>query len=763
MEKIRNMKQILILAAMLLCGMTVSAHDFEVGGIYYNIIPNSDQTVEVTHEGDFYWHNIHYKDVVSMEIPSDVTYEGKVYKVTGIGYYAFHLCSSLASITIPESVTTIGEGAFSGCCGLTSISIPESIISIGKSAFSGCSSLTSITIPKSVLDVGDGAFEYCHGLTSAIITEGVGSIGVQAFNNCEDLVSITIPKSVTSIGRGAFYGITEIIFISTTPPTLTSSSIAYSPSVIVVPAEAYDAYNAAWPDLESLFTVDDENIRIREVTLTALDNGSALSMAIGEDNLKFVTDLTVSGTINSYDFEVFLKKMPLLRHLNLNNASIVYNAYEHNKWQHTEDNVFPQYGLQQLPLLTLILPQSITSIDDNAFWNCNSLREITIPEGVTSIGGCTFWGCGSLTSIEIPRSVTSIGGNAFGECSSLSSVYIKDLGAWCNIKFVNEGSNPLCKKGGGMYIEGQLITELNVPSTIMAVEDYAFYNCDSIRSVVISKGVSRVGNSSFSECNILTSISLPETITDLGVSAFSRCPKLSSVNIPSRIKEVKARTFEYCESLPYVKLPEGLTHIGDYAFCDCMRIDSIIIPESVHSIGESAFAGCRMLSSINIPEGVTEIKYYTFAVCWKLGSIIIPKSVSKIGSDVFYNCSGLQSVVMQENLTEIGSDAFMGCGKLSKIVCHATVPPKVENTIFPSIVYETAQLHVPMASLESYKVANDWSKFFNIIDIETEIIPTTYTSEGESSIYNLHGDRIINTETLDKGIYIVDGKKVMIQ
>ena len=147
----RKTRHWLVTIAMLLCSLEVNAHDFEVGGIYYKIISDSNQTVEVTHKGEFYWHNIHYKDIVSMEIPSDVTYEGKVYKVTGIGYYAFHLCSSLASITIPESVTTIGEGAFSGCSGLTSISIPESIISIGKSAFFGCSSLTSITIPKTVL------------------------------------------------------------------------------------------------------------------------------------------------------------------------------------------------------------------------------------------------------------------------------------------------------------------------------------------------------------------------------------------------------------------------------------------------------------------------------------------------------------------------------------------------------------------------------------------------------------------------------------
>ncbi len=124
--------------------------------------------------------------------------------VTSIEKCAFYNCSKLASITIPDNVTSIGDLAFKGCTALTNITIPDNVTSIGNFAFSGCSGLTSITIPDSVTSIGDSTFFGCAGLTSITIPDSVTSIGNSAFSNCSKLASITIPDSVTSIGESAF-------------------------------------------------------------------------------------------------------------------------------------------------------------------------------------------------------------------------------------------------------------------------------------------------------------------------------------------------------------------------------------------------------------------------------------------------------------------------------------------------------------------------------------------------------------------------------
>ena len=160
-------------------------------------------------------------NATSVEIPS------RIYgmKVIRIGDDAFHNCSSLTSITIPNSVTSIGEYAFLGCSSLTSITIPDSVTSIGDYAFPDCISLTSITIGNGVTNIGDTAFSYCSSLTSITIPDSVTSIGEYAFEGCSSLTSITIPDSVTSIGGRAFEGCSSLTSI-TIPDSVTSIDYA---------------------------------------------------------------------------------------------------------------------------------------------------------------------------------------------------------------------------------------------------------------------------------------------------------------------------------------------------------------------------------------------------------------------------------------------------------------------------------------------------------------------------------------------------------
>ena len=190
--------------AMMMLSLQAMAYDFSYTHqgktLYYDI--TSGSTIKVTYYSSVS-NNYVNGDVV---IPSSVEYNGTTYSVTSIGNDAFSYCSSLTSVTIPNSVTFIERYTFRNCSSLTSVTIPNSVTSIGDDAFSGCSSLTSVTIPNSVTSIGSNAFENCSGLSSVTIPTGVTSIGSNAFKNCSGLTSVTIPNSVTSIGWSAFYG-----------------------------------------------------------------------------------------------------------------------------------------------------------------------------------------------------------------------------------------------------------------------------------------------------------------------------------------------------------------------------------------------------------------------------------------------------------------------------------------------------------------------------------------------------------------------------
>ena len=252
------MKKLFTLLLVLVATTALWAHDFEVDGIYYNIL--TDNEVEVTGGSTKY--------SGSVTIPASVTYKGTTYSVTSIGKYAFGECFSLTSITIPNSVTEIGDAAFAHCSRLTSVTIPNSVTSIGTSAFGGCSGLIkpvynahcfaylptsyegAYTIPEGIKQIAGSAFGGCFVLTSITIPNSVTSIGEWAFQYCSSLTSVTIGSGVTSIGNYAFYNcrsLTSIESLAETPPTL-GTKVFYSVSTqipVYVPCGSVSAYQSA--------------------------------------------------------------------------------------------------------------------------------------------------------------------------------------------------------------------------------------------------------------------------------------------------------------------------------------------------------------------------------------------------------------------------------------------------------------------------------------------------------------------------------------
>ena len=212
------MKRLLLSMCGILLTSVLTAQTFTFEGLKYWVIDNN--SVKVAQQDS---------SAISgtVNIPSAVTYNNNTYSVTAIGNYAFIVCTSLTSVTIPNSITSIGQGAFFGCSGLTSISIPNSVTSIGAEAFRSCS-FVSVTIPNSVT-----------------------SIGSHAFITCRNLTSVTIPNSVTSIDKYTFFGcssLTSVKCLTVTPPSLDSSAFigVGSTCTLTVPCGTIDAYEGSY-------------------------------------------------------------------------------------------------------------------------------------------------------------------------------------------------------------------------------------------------------------------------------------------------------------------------------------------------------------------------------------------------------------------------------------------------------------------------------------------------------------------------------------
>ena len=215
------MKKFYLLFLMALLPLVVSAHEFiEVNGINYCLNRETKTVIVVCKFNGYYTGEI--------VIPQTVTIENILWKVTSIGKEAFEDCTSLTSVTIPNSVTSIGKDAFKNCSSLSSVTIPNDVTSIGDYAFSGCSSLTTITNLSSVTSIGNDAFtgtpwykNQPNGVvyagkvlykykgtmpegTKISVKEGTLGIAERAFSDCSGLKSVTIPNSVTSVGKDAF-------------------------------------------------------------------------------------------------------------------------------------------------------------------------------------------------------------------------------------------------------------------------------------------------------------------------------------------------------------------------------------------------------------------------------------------------------------------------------------------------------------------------------------------------------------------------------
>lgn len=430
-------------------------------------------------------------------------------------------------------------------------------------------------------------------LEKVVISDGVTSIGENAFFECTNLKNVDISNSVKTIGNGAFYGCTGLTSIGVAKP---DEEVADS---IIIP--------------ESVTSIGKE----------------AFSHCTG------LKKVTIPGNVKSIgDYAFHACHIP---------ASEPDDETESDSENDSENK--PE-----------IIPES-------------GLESVYIQEGVETIGIFAFSGCKKLSTIVLPDSITSIADNAFETTA-----------------YYNEWLNSEDPTWDVLYIGHHLIKASSNISDAYTVKpgtktiaDCAFYYCN-LTSIIIPDSVVSIGNHAFHGCSGLDSITIPKSVTSVGDYAFQACFYLTAIN-------VDADNAVYCsedgilynkEKTEIIRLPkkkpvisfiitDGVTSIADGAFSDCQNLIRIIIPNSVESIGNDAFNGCGGLTSIAIPDSVQSIGNSAFLECSKLTSITIPDGVQSIGEKTFYKCSKLKSITIPNSVMSIGAGAFDYCSKFDTV------------------------------------------------------------------------------------------------
>lgn len=409
-------------------------------------------------------------------------------------------------------------------------------------------------------------------------------------------------------------------------------------------------------------------------------------------------------------------------------------------------------------LRKIILPTSITEIGEAAFKNCENLESVNIPVSVKEIKDDTFYGCESLKVVDIPENVESIGEDAFKKCSSIEELTVH---GWALSRFdisslkalnirgeveISFGMFSECKKLEtltipfvGSDIEATADTHFgyifgaseysqnssHIPSTLTKVvvtggkiiDDYAFYGCDSISTIMLPKSIETIGIGAFEGCSALEKATIPALTRYIGANAF-KDTSLKSATIPSLVATIAEGTFAGCDRLESVTISEGVSKIMPGAFIGCNALasldiasleqwlsfefascydsplyyagklyiagklaETITIPENITKIPNNAFYRCNSIKNVKFNEGLVEIGDYAFAGCVSLKTFSFPDTLKKIGTASFSNCIAIESLTIGKGVVEIGEYAFNLTSSLKSLDFSAEIYT-LPNAIF---------------------------------------------------------------------------------
>ncbi|MBQ6832552.1 MAG: leucine-rich repeat protein [Oscillospiraceae bacterium] len=639
-------------------GSTVAMPNYE--GHYDRVTKycnNSLKTV-VIDEGVTHIGNLTFVDCAKLEsvsLPSTLK---------SIGHQAFQNCVSLTAVTLPGGLETIDSNAFLGCTGLVTAALPDSLRTLGAYAFQNCSSLEKAGGPESLESIGKYCFDGCTSLRAFALSEHLTTIPECCFQNCSSIEKIVIPNSVTFIDSNAFKDCTGLTDLTIPAQLRTSYCFSGCGNITSIHFTCPTGSTVEMPYYEGHY--DWVVKHCRESLKTArIDEGVT---HIG--NLTFVDctkleSVSLPSTLKSIGHQAF-QNCPSLTTVTLPEglAAIDSNAF-----------------LGCTGLVTAVLPDSLRTLGDYAFQNCSSLENAGGPCSLESIGKYCFDGCTSLRAFAFSEHLPTIPEYCFQNCSSIEKIVIPnsvtriDNYAFHICTGLTDLTVPAHVKGGNYFDGCANITSIHYTcpeGSAVSMQDYEYYYSwtvkycrESLKTVQIDEGVTRIGNMTFVDCPKLETVSLPSTLKSIGHQAFQGCTGLTTIELPEGLETVEGYAFNGCTGLVTAVLPDSLRTLGDYAFQNCSSLENAGGPESLESIGKYCFDGCTSLRAFALSERLTTIPDYCFYNCSSLEKIVIPNTVTVINSYAFSNCTGLTDLTIPAQLRT--SYCFSGCGNITSI------------------------------------------------------------------------------------------------
>ena len=477
----------------------------------------------------------------------------------------------IRTLVIADGVTSIGAWAFNGCGDLSSVTIPGSVKSIGNYAFYNCKAIESLSLPQGVEHIGERAFLFCNALSSLTLPDSITQMDYGAFWGCSALTSFTFPKNLKTIADNLLYnctGITELVI----PPYIESIG-AYAFSGCPLNAVYFNAENCT----TTATAVKDAPIQVPKKT--------DFSFYIGE-SVRGLPSILCYGGGNPYkvcaaSWEDYLR-------VRMSNTFVGNDGY--------------QLYIGGELIENLVLPDTVTEIGGDQFYNCDSLRSVTFGDGIQLIGSYSFANCDNLHIVTIETvEPIEICDYAFDETTVMQINYAGTQADFLHIRFggavfyVSNNRHP-GYNGWVLYIDNKAVTDFVVPDGTEEIGPSVFTNI-RLHSVTIPPSVRSVKGTGFFKT--LQELNYTGTLTDWCAIRFES----PSCNPLSKAK----RFIVDGERVSYLQIPEGVTAIGDYQFTDSSMFVGIRLPDSVRSIGERAILCQAPLQVIHIPSGVETI------------------------------------------------------------------------------------------------------------------------------------------------------------